>query len=163
MKKLLYTIAFSFVINLAFAQQEASFRIEVSSDSVLLGNYFEVKFILESASGNQFEPPAFDGFSLVGGPNQSSNFSMVNGKISQSMAYSYYLEPQDIGNYYIEAAYVKVGEETLETTPKMILVVANPDEVYQSPQSKYKDEPNPLYEITPTPKKPKKKRKVYKL
>jgi len=163
MKKLLYTIAFSFVINLAFAQQEASFSIEVSSDSVLLGNYFEVKFILENGSGTQFEPPSFDGFLLVGGPNQSSSFSMVNGKISQSMAYSYYLEPQDIGNYYIEAAYVKVGAKILETMPKMILVVANPDEVYQSPKPKYKDEQYPLQEVTPTPKKPKKKRKVYKL
>lgn len=163
MKKLLYTIVFSFVINLAFAQQEASFRIEVSSDSVLLGNYFEVKFILENGSGSQFEPPSFDGFSLVGGPNQSSSFSMVNGKISQSMAYSYYLEPQDIGNYYIEAAYVKVGGEILETAPKMILVVANPDEVYQPPKSNYPDELSPSYEIPSTPKKPKKKRKVYKL
>ena len=163
MKKLLYTIAFSFVISLAFAQQEASFRIEVSSDSVLLGNYFEVKFILENASGSQFEPPSFDGFSLVGGPNQSSSFSMVNGKVSQSMAYSFYLEPNDIGNYFIEAAYVKVGNEILETTPRMILVVANPDEIYQPPQAKYKDKPDPFYEVTPTPKKSKKKRKVYKL
>lgn len=163
MKKLLYTIAFSFVINLAFAQQDANFRIEVSSDSVLLGNYFEVKFILENESGSQFEPPSFEGFSLVGGPNQSSSFSMVNGKVSQSMAYSYYLEPQDIGNYYIEPANVKVGNKILETEPKMILVVVNPDEVYQSPQSKPKQELNPLLESTPKPKKSKKKRKVYKL
>ena len=48
MKKLLFTIVFGFVINLAFAQQNANFRMEVSSDSILLGNYFEVKFILES-------------------------------------------------------------------------------------------------------------------
>jgi hypothetical protein len=163
MRKLLYTIAFSFVISLAFAQQDAKFKIEVSSDSVLLGNYFEVKFILENESGTQFEPPSFEGFSLVGGPNQSSSFSMVNGKVSQSMAYSYYLEPLDIGNYYIEPASVKVGDKVLETEPKMILVVANPDEVYQSPQSKQKEELNPFYETTPVPKKSKKKRKVYKL
>ena len=163
MRKLLFTIVFSFVINLAFAQQEPSFRIEVSSDSVLLGNYLEVKFILENESGTQFEPPSFEGFSLIGGPNQSSSFSMVNGKVSQSMAYSYYLEPQDIGNYYIEAAYVNIGNKTLETEPKMILVVLNPDEVYQAPNSKNIEELNPLEEPTPKPKKSKKKRKVYKL
>ena len=163
MNKLLFTIVFSFVINLTFAQQEPSFRIEVSSDSVLLGNYLEVKFILENEPGTQFEPPSFEGFSLIGGPNQSSSFSMANGKVSQSMAYSYYLEPQDIGNYYIEAAYVNIGDKTLETEPKMILVVHNPDQVYQSPNSKNIEELNPLEEPTPKSKKSKKKRKVYKL
>ena len=163
MKKLLYTIVFSFVISLTFAQQESSFRVEVSSDSILLGNYFEVKFILENDSGSQFEPPTFEGFNVVGGPNQSSSFSMVNGKVSQSMSYSYYLEPKDIGNYYIEPANVKVGNEVLETEPKLILVLANPDEIYQSPRSTEREEISPYYEPSPQPKKSKKKRKVYKL
>ena len=75
MNKLLYTIVFSFVINLAFAQQEASFRIEVSSDSVLLGNYFEVKFILENESGSQFEPPSFVHTILPPSPTAQPIFS----------------------------------------------------------------------------------------
>ncbi len=163
MKKLLFTFVFGFVINLAFAQQGASFRLELSSDSILLGNYFEVKFILENASGSQFEPPSFEGFTMVGGPNQSSSFSMVNGKVSQSMSYSFYLEPKDIGNYYIESASIKVGDQIFETLPKKVLVVVNPDEVYQSPRYNEREELTPSEEVTPKPKKPKKKRKVYKL
>ena len=123
-----------------------------------------MKFILENVAGSHFEPPSFDGFTVVGGPNQSSSFSMVNGKVSQSMSYSYYLEPQDIGNYYIEPANVKVGNEVLETEPKQILVLANPDQVYQSPNySMEKEDINPYYEPEPKKTKPKKKRKVYKL
>ena len=53
MNKLLFTIVFSFVINLTFAQQEPSFRIEVSSDSVLLGNYSDVSDTYFSASDYQ--------------------------------------------------------------------------------------------------------------
>lgn len=163
MKKILFTLAFSFVISAAFAQEEANFSIEVSSDSILLGNYFEVKFILENASGKQFEAPSFEGFTIVGGPNQSSSFSMSNGKTAQSMAFSYYLEPRDIGTYFIEPAYIKVGDEIIETLPKKILVVANPDEVYQRPRSIERSRPNPFIEPAPQPKKPKKKRKIYRL
>jgi len=162
-KKLLYTITFSFIISLVFAQQESNFRIEVSSDSILLGNYFEVKFILENESGSQFEPPAFNGFTVVGGPNQSSNFSMMNGKVSQSMSYSYYLEPLDIGNYYIDPASINVGDKILETLPQEILVVVNPDEIYQPPSINKMEDPRPLNESSPKSTKPKKKRKVYKL
>ena len=162
MKKLFYTVAFSFGISLAFAQQEANFRIEVSSDSILLGNYFEVKFILENATGSQFEPPSFEEFAIVGGPNQSSSFSMVNGKVSQNMSYSYYLEPLDIGNYYIEPASIKVGNKILETSPQKILVLVNPDAIYQSPNTNNGDQSAPN-ETTPKSKKSQKKRKVYKI
>lgn len=163
MKKLLCIIVFCFATNLTFAQQEARFVLEVSNDSILLGNYFEVKFILENASGSQFQPPLFEGFAVVGGPNQSSSFSMVNGKVSQNMSYSYYLEPLDIGNYYIEPASVKVGDEILETSPKRIIVFLNPDEIYQPPDSRKKEQSSPFEEATPKSKKPQKKRKVYKI
>jgi oxygen tolerance protein BatD len=163
MKKLLYSIAFCFVINSAFAQQEVNFRMEVSNDSILLGNYFEVKFILENASGSQFEPPSFEGFTVIGGPNQASTFSMMNGKVSQSLSYSYYLKPQDIGSFYIEPASIKVGNEILETMPKKVLVVVNPDEIHQAPHSNNMESPVLPQEATPKSKKPKKKRKVYKI
>jgi hypothetical protein len=162
-KKLLYTIAFSFVISLVFAQEESSFRMEVSNDSILLGNYFEVKFILENESGSQFDPPSFDGFTVVRGPSQASNFSIMNGKTSQSLSFSYYLEPLDIGNYYIDPASINVGDKILETLPKEILVVVNPDEVYQPPSINKMEDPNPLNDQAPKSTKSKKKRKVYKL
>ena len=163
MKKLLYTIAFSFVISLVFAQEEPSFRIEVSRDSILLGKYFEVKFILENESGSRFEPPSFDGFTVVGGPNQATSFSIINGKTSQSMSYSYYLKPLDIGNYYIDPASINVGDKILETLPQEILVVVNPDEIYQPPDINKMEDPRPLNESSPKSTKPKKKRKIYKL
>ncbi len=162
MKIYLSTILFGFVMNLAVAQQDARFIIEVSSDSIPLGHYFEVKFILENAHGSYFEPPTFEGFTVVGGPNQSSSFSMVNGKVSQNMSYSYYLQPQEIGNYFIQPASVKVGDEILETQPKKILVVVNP-EADAMPQLKKKEKTPPAVEPTPKPKPSQKKRKVYRL
>ena len=36
------------------AQKEAQFKLELSTDSVLMDNYFEVIFILENANGKNF-------------------------------------------------------------------------------------------------------------
>ena len=114
--------------------QEAKFTVTVSTDSVLLGNYIEVAFTLENAAMEEFQAPVFEGFSIISGPNQSSSFSMMNGKVTQSASYTYYLEPKDIGNYYIAPASVDTGESILETAPIEILVAPNPDGIIQNPQ-----------------------------
>jgi len=114
--------------------QEAKFTVAVSTNSVLLGNYIEVTFNLENAVMEEFQAPVFEGFRIISGPNQSSSFSMMNGKVTQSASYTYYLEPKDIGNYYIAPASVDTGESILETAPIEILVAPNPDGIIQNPQ-----------------------------
>ncbi|MCB0546536.1 MAG: BatD family protein [Phaeodactylibacter sp.] len=137
MKKVLPSIfAIALSLGLLSAQNDATFRVEVSSDSILMGNYFKVTFSLESAGGENFQPPIFSGFDVVSGPNYSSSFSMVNGKASQSVSYTYYLRPRDVGNYYIEPASIAVGEKVLETIPVAVTVVPNPDGVIQEPEER---------------------------
>ena len=112
-------------------QGDANFTVSVSTDSVLLGNYMKVSFKLMNARGNDFMAPAFDGFRVVSGPNVSSSYSMVNGEVAQSVSYNYYLEPVDVGNYYILPASIETTEHILETEPVEILVVPNPDGIIQ--------------------------------
>ena len=180
MKKMLSSIfVIALTIGLLAAQEGASFRVEVSSDSILMGNYFKVAFSLESAGGEHFQPPLFEGFDVVSGPNYASSFSMINGKASQSVSYTYYLRPREVGNYYIEPASIAVGEEVLETTPVAVTVVPNPDGVIQEPEEKrafpgfdndFWDRPampQPFFQPevpAPQPEKKKKpKRKTYKI
>ncbi len=113
------------------AQEDAKFSVKVSIDSVLYGNYFQVVFSLENAKGQDFQAPAFEDFIVKSGPNMSSSFSMINGDVTQSISYTFYLEPKDIGNYYIQPASIAVGEMMLETEPVEILVVPNPEGVIQ--------------------------------
>jgi len=122
----------------ASGQENVRFSVEVSTDSVLFGNYFQVQFHLENASGSEFSPPAFDEFEVVSGPNMSSSFSMSNGKITQSVTYTYYLKPREVGNYYIHPASIKAGYRILETDAKEVLVVPNPDGVIQNPEPRPK-------------------------
>ena len=177
--KSIILLSISFFIGISlFAQEGANFKAEVSTDSVLLGNYIEVTFTLENANMEDFQAPTFEGFQIISGPNQSSSFSMVNGKVSQQASYSYYLEPRDIGNYYIPPASVSTGEQVLETIPIEIMVAPNPDGIIQQPNNRRESFGsdffgrndffsrdffgNPPAQSTPK-KKAKKKRKTYKL
>jgi hypothetical protein len=128
---LFFTLFLSY--QMGFAQENAQFSVKVSMDSILYGNYFQVVFTLKNAKGEGFQAPAFEDFHVKSGPNMSSSFSMINGEVTQSAAYTYYLEPKDVGNYYIQPASIAVGEMLLETDPLEILVVPNPEGLKQAP------------------------------
>lgn len=165
MKNLLFTIGF-LLLGWTTNAQDAKFSVTVSSDSILLGNYLQVSFLLENANGSDFSPPTFENFAVVSGPNTSSSMSIINGEVSQSISYTYYLEPSDIGSYYITPASISTEEKVLETEPVEIQVLPNPDGVIQRPQAKQRRRMD-FFRPPATPQPPaapkKKKRKIYKL
>ena len=127
------SILLIFVLGCFYAHaKDAIIKVEVSTDSVLLGNYFEVKFTVENAVG-EFTPPDFSDFDVVGGPNQSSSFSMINGKVSRSASYAFFLKPREEGIFYIQAASIQLEDKLLETPAVEILVVPNPDGIIENP------------------------------
>lgn len=174
MKNMLCAILLFFTAGVAVAQDGPVFSVEISTDSLLLGNYLQVKFTLKNAQGEDFTPPLFEGFRTVSGPNFASSFSMVNGAVTQSVSYSFDLEPLEVGNYYIEPASIRVGEKVLETEPVEVMVVPNPDGVIQQPKTgmqlfEFRFDDFGFSPMTPDslppaqPLKKKKKRKIYKL
>lgn len=138
MKKLLnlscLLMFFIFQANAKNIETEPSFSVEVNKTEVLLGNYIEVSFTLKNANGNQFEAPRFEGFDIVGGPNQSSSFSMMNGVTTQSVSYTYYLKPKEVGNYFVPPAFIEADGKTLETQPIEIFVLENPEGIIEKPK-----------------------------
>jgi hypothetical protein len=108
------------------SSQEITWKVEVSTDSILMGNAFEVRFTIENAAG-EIEAPAFEEFELLSGPNTSSSYRSINGKVSQEASYTYLIRPIREGTLYIEAAYCKIGEEVYETEPISIEVYPNPE------------------------------------
>ena len=162
--------------NMALFAQDENFTVSVYPESILMGNQLEVQFKLENVDGSNFQAPQFEGFYIVGGPNQSSSFSMINGETSRSLTYTYYLEPKEEGNFYIEPASVDVGDKILSTLPVEIIVEANPDGIRQEGR---KEQPSRTFDFfnipefsrpipktapEPSPKtKPKKKRKIYRI
>jgi len=132
MRRLL-TLLLTFGAFLLTAQKNPVFKVEVSTDSILMDNYFEVKFTLENADSRQFTPPSFEDFQVLSGPNTSSSMSIVNGDMTQSISYTYYLKPKDIGNYYIAPASIEADGQTIESEPVEVMIHPNPDGVIQTP------------------------------
>ncbi len=116
----------------AFSQSPA-LTITVSNDSVLLGNIIVVTFSVENTSKDKVLFPDFDGFNQVSGPNVSTSMRIVNGQVSQSASYTFYLEPLEIGDAYIEPASLETDDGYLETAPQLIRVYPNPDGIIQQP------------------------------
>ena len=130
------TIIFSLILlgslTPVLAQQQPAFTVQVSNDSVLLGNQISVVFSLKNGQGEDFVFPTFEGFTLLAGPNTSTQMSIVNGAMSQRANYTFFLEPQEVGAYYLEPASVKVGDTYLETDPLLVQVYPNPAGIIQS-------------------------------
>ncbi len=105
--------------------QDVVFKVEVSADTLYLGNFLGIKYTLENTQGD-FQAPEFEGFRIADGPNVSSQFSMINGHVSQSSSYEYILKPSEPGVYLIPGAVLVQGDQELFSPEKIISVVDNP-------------------------------------
>ena len=84
---------------------QASVKVEVSADTIALGEVVEVTYTIENGDG-QFEAPDFSKLPLISGPNTSSSFVYQNGKMSSSQSYAYLFRPTEEGKMKIpEAGY----------------------------------------------------------
>ncbi len=140
--------------------QNIEFNVSVNNDTLLLGNYLEVKFEINNLNG-KFIPPDFSGWNIVAGPNAASSYSMINGNVKQSSSYTYYLEAPADGTFIIEEAILKTAEKDYKTPPVKIVVLDNPDGIRQHP--KYKSDDKIFKLDTILKEEPKSKRKVIRL
>ncbi len=102
---------------------QASFEAYTDAREVVLNSYFEVTFKLKNADGKDFSPPSFDNFAILSGPSQSMSRTIINGKVSREMGFSYTLQPKRTGRFTIGRASIKVNGSTLRTDPVTIRVV----------------------------------------
>ncbi len=121
MKQLFFIL--SLCSGLSALAQDATFTATVSKTTVALSSKFKVEFKLENGQGSGFQAPDFEDFSVVAGPSTSSSMSIVNGVVTQSFSYVYYLKPKEIGDFVIKTAKIKVKDKTLETDNVSIKVV----------------------------------------
>lgn len=108
------------------------FNVQMSSDTILAGNVLNITFTANNVAG-QFEGPDMQGLHVISGPNTSTSMSMINGDVTQTATYSYGVLCEDIGDVTILPAYFNTGFETLETAPKSVLVLPNPEGIIEQP------------------------------
>jgi len=82
--------------------------------------------------------PDFENFSILSGPNTSTNIQFINGAMSASNTYTFYLKPQKEGKFTITASTIDVDAETISSNSIEITVVkgtAKPQTQQQTPKS----------------------------
>ena len=96
-----------------------------TKSSVQVGEQFRAVYAVNQQV-DRFEGPDFEGFSILSGPNQSTNqsYQFINGKVSQSfqVSYTYYLQANKEGSFNIKPAKVIAGGKAYESNPLTINV-----------------------------------------
>jgi hypothetical protein len=137
------------------AQKQAKISVEIASDTIGLNNTIEVAITVENAKVKRFNPPTFEGFK-VQGPSTSTSMSFVNGDMSQSTTYTFYLTPREKGAFKIGSASVDTEGGVLKTDEKDIVVVENFDpEIKPQKRRQSMWDDNPFFQrpqIQPTPR-----------
>jgi hypothetical protein len=106
---ILTTISFAFA-----TAQNTSFTASVDRNRIAMGEQIEITFTL-NGSGKNFQPPPFSDFLVLSGPNQSTNMQYINGAMSQSVAYSYVLQPRAEGKFTIGAATIESNGKKIQS------------------------------------------------
>ena len=110
-----------------FIQSINAQQFNATVDRTTVGQFdrFQVYFTFDGGEVNglsNFRPPAFTGFKILSGPNQSSSMQIINGKVSGSMTFSYILQPGSMGEFTITSASINYSGKTFNTQPLKIKV-----------------------------------------
>ena len=120
--KLLFLLFFT--INLLSGQVE--FVAKVSKKTLGINERLQIDFSMNE-DGDNFTPPSFENFKIIGGPSQSISTSWINGKSTYSKTYTYFLAPEKRGKINVGQASIEVKGVIYKTSTVEINVTAAVD------------------------------------
>ena len=101
-----------------------TFTAKVSKNSLGLNERLRISFSINKQGADDFTPPKFKNFKIVGGPFQSTNFQYVNGKKSFEQSFTYTIQPLAKGKFTIPAATAVFNGKTI-TSNTIEITVSN--------------------------------------
>jgi hypothetical protein len=105
----------------AFAQ--ATFSVDCPVKKIGKNDVLQIQFKVDNAAHVEtIIPPSFKDFMVVGGPNQQSGMTSINGKVDQYIAIGYVLQPKSTGKFIIGAATAKADGKEFHSPPITIEV-----------------------------------------
>ncbi|MGB2152909.1 MAG: BatD family protein [Flavobacteriaceae bacterium] len=114
LKKIFLATFLLFLVSKLGAQ--VTFQTKVSKNRLGINERLKVSFEMNK-NGDNFTPPKFEGFRVVGGPNQSTSNTWINGKRSFSRSYTYFLNPTRKGALKIGQATINIDGSIYKTSP----------------------------------------------
>jgi hypothetical protein len=126
MKQKNFIFVFLFLLSACASLYPQSFTASVANSKVGLGDQFEVSFSFSGSDVNNvkgFTSPDFANFMILSGPNQSTSMQIINGAVSGSLTYSYYIQAKSIGTFTIGPASITYKGTAFRSQPIKIEVV----------------------------------------
>jgi hypothetical protein len=114
-------LAIVLIIVSGFAFAQVKFEAKVSKKKLGVNERLRIDFEM-NRDGDNFVPPSFDDFTVVGGPNTSLMNSYANGKKTYQKTYSYFLAPKKKGSFTIKQATIEIDGEIYKTFPVTVTV-----------------------------------------
>ena len=111
------------ILSTSIATAQVKFEVKVSKKKLGINERLRVDFEMNQ-DGDNFNPPSFENFTVVGGPNQSVSNSWINGQRSYSKTYSYFVSPKKLGTFTINQATIEIDDQTYKTSPVAITVTS---------------------------------------
>ena len=128
-----------FALNCLFISAQVKFDATVSKSKLGLNERLRVDFVMNQ-NGDNFSPPDFENFQIIGGPNQSISTKYVNGERSFSKTYSYFLQPLRKGSLRIKQASIEIDGEEYKSLPIEVIITDSVDQPSDSVTQYYNDE-----------------------
>ena len=118
-----YIPLFISLFSLAISAQEVALTAKVSKNKLGINQRLKIEFSINKQGGDNFSPPKFANFKVVGGPSQSVSQSWINGTVSFSQSYTYIIQPKIKGELVLGKASINIAGKTIESKPIKIIVV----------------------------------------
>ncbi|WP_460220198.1 BatD family protein [Psychroserpens sp. MEBiC05023] len=116
--------------SMTFAQ--IKFEAKVSKTKLGVNERLRIDFVMNK-DGDNFNPPSFENFNVVGGPNTSVSNSWLNGKHSYTKTYSYFLAPKKQGTFTIKEGSIEIDGDVYKSKTVAVQVtkaVKRPNDPY---------------------------------
>ena len=127
MKSKVYISIIICLLSFSFVAQEATLKTKVSKNKLGVNQRLRVVFSIDKQGGDNFTPPNFTNFKIVGGPSQSVSQSISSTpsgrKVTFSQSYTYIIQPKRKGELSIGSASVTFNGKTIKSDPVKIIVL----------------------------------------
>lgn len=142
MKTLIKHISlYALILNSSLIIAQVNFEATLSKKKLGLNERLRIDFVMNK-NGDNFTPPNFENFQIIGGPNQSIKTSYLNGEQSFSKTFSYFLKPLKKGKLVIYQATVTIDGQEYKSLPVEVNVTNSVKGANSNSDDEYFDDDN---------------------
>jgi hypothetical protein len=116
-------LTFTLLLTTYYSSIAQRFTATAQGKEIPLNYAFDVTFTVENGDLQKFAPPRFDGFDVMG-PSTSQNYSIINGRTSKSVSYTYTLQPKKQGDFVIPPATAIVNGNQMQSNSIAVKIIA---------------------------------------